>query len=108
MHLVVWEFELQPGSERSFETMYGPDGPWVGLFRRDPGWAGTELLRDTQNPKRYLTIDRWRSAQAYDSFLTAAGPEYQEIDRAGEGFTVIERLVGRFEIDPLPGVGWPS
>jgi heme-degrading monooxygenase HmoA len=102
MYLVVWEFEVQPGSERRFEAMYGPDGPWVGLFLRDPGWAGTELLRDTENPKRYVTIDRWHSAQAYDRFLAATASEYQDIDRAGEGFTVTERLVGRFELEPPP------
>lgn len=97
MHLIVWEFEVQSGAERRFETMYGPGGAWVSIFSRDPGWVGTELLRDTENPQRYLTIDRWHSAGAYDRFLAAAGLDYQQIDRAGEELTVTEHLVGRFE-----------
>ncbi len=98
MHLIVWEFHVQSGSQPKFEALYGPGGAWVSLFGRDPGWVGTELLRDTGNPERYLTIDRWRSAQSYDRFLAATGERYQQIDRAGEGITVTERLVGRFEI----------
>jgi hypothetical protein len=34
------------------------------LFRGDAEWLGSELLRDAENPRRYLTIDRWRSAHA--------------------------------------------
>jgi heme-degrading monooxygenase HmoA len=96
--LIVWEFQVQSGSHRKFEALYGPGGAWVSLFGRDPGWVGTELLRDAENPERYLTIDRWRSAQAYDRFLAAIGEEYQQIDLAGEQITVTESLVGRFDI----------
>jgi heme-degrading monooxygenase HmoA len=99
VHLIVWEFDVKPGAEGRFETMYGPDGEWVSLFRGDTGWLGSELLRDVENPHRYCTIDRWRSAHAYDRFQAAMKVRYERIDRLGEGLTVTERLIGRFEVD---------
>lgn len=101
MHLIIWEFQVRSGSQRRFESLYGPGGAWGSLFSRDPGWLGTELLRDNDMSDRYLTIDRWRSAQDYERFLASTGVEYRQIDRAGEGMTVVERLVGRFEVDTL-------
>jgi heme-degrading monooxygenase HmoA len=108
LYLIVWEFQVQPGSERRFEIMYGPNGAWVSLFSRDPDWVSTELLQDTQNAGRYLTVDRWRSAQAYERFLEARGVRYEQIDRAGEGITVTERLIGRFESEWADGEYPPS
>ncbi len=29
-----------------FESRYGPEGDWAQLFRRAPGYHGSELLRD--------------------------------------------------------------
>ena len=35
MFVALWEFEVKPGCEDRFETVYGPDGDWASLFRRD-------------------------------------------------------------------------
>ena len=35
MFVILWEFEVKPGYEKSFQTVYGPEGAWVQLFRRD-------------------------------------------------------------------------
>jgi hypothetical protein len=32
MFLILWEFEVKPGCEQSFESAYGPDGTWMRLF----------------------------------------------------------------------------
>jgi len=32
MFLVLWEFEVKPGSEQRFERVYGPGGDWDSLF----------------------------------------------------------------------------
>ncbi len=37
MFVILWEFEVKPGGEQSFESAYGPGGAWIQLFRRDPG-----------------------------------------------------------------------
>jgi hypothetical protein len=46
---------------------------------------------------RYLTIDRWQTAQAYEEFRAKYGAEYRELDGACEELTSDERLVGQFE-----------
>ena len=70
-YVYVWEFKVRPGCEAEFERNYGPDGSWVELFRAAHGYLDTILLRDLGRGRRYLTIDRWESEDAYRSFRTA-------------------------------------
>jgi heme-degrading monooxygenase HmoA len=92
MFVVIWEYEVRAGADAAFEALYGPDGAWVGLFRNHEGYLGTELLRGTD--RRYLSIDRWASAAAYDAFFAAAQPDYAAIDERGDALTLSERRVG--------------
>ena len=59
-----------------FERVYGTDGEWAGFFGQGRGYIGTELLRDVEAPGRYLVIDRWESADAYNTFAAAHRDEY--------------------------------
>ena len=45
-YVIVWEFLPAPGRHSDFEAAYGVDGPWVALFRRAPGYLGSELAAD--------------------------------------------------------------
>jgi heme-degrading monooxygenase HmoA len=94
--VIVWEFRVRPGAEEAFERAYGPEGDWERLFARGEGWLGTELLRDAEGGGRYLTVDRWASAQAYAAFRAAHGAAYEAVDGRCGALTVEERLVGRF------------
>ncbi|HEV8255177.1 MAG TPA: antibiotic biosynthesis monooxygenase family protein, partial [Vicinamibacteria bacterium] len=67
MH-VVWEFRVLPDKRYEFERRYGGDGDWARLFRLADGYAGTTLLRDAEDPGRYVTIDAWRDREAYAWF----------------------------------------
>jgi heme-degrading monooxygenase HmoA len=58
---IIWEFTVRDGRVAEFEKLYSATGSWAALFRRSPGFVGTALLRDTQTPHRYVTIDRWDS-----------------------------------------------
>jgi heme-degrading monooxygenase HmoA len=58
---------------------------------------GTELLRDTQVPHRYLTLDRWDSAASHASMRERSAKDYEALDRARERFTETERHIGVFE-----------
>lgn len=102
----VWEYEVREGCERAFEEAYGPEGTWVELFRRAPGYLRTELLRDREHPRRYLTVDSWESAEAWRSFREALGAEFEEIDARCEDLTVLERELGTF--DRLAGSSGPT
>jgi len=56
--VIVWEFRVKAGRKAEFEQRYGPRGDWAQLFRRSPAYRGTDLLRDTADANRYLTLDR--------------------------------------------------
>lgn len=95
--ILIWEFRPRPGREAEFLGAYGPGGAWTALFARGEGWLGTELARDTTDPARYVTIDRWTSCDAYDTFREKFAAEHAALDVACEAFTVHERRIGAFE-----------
>lgn len=57
----------------------------------------TELLRDPDQPHRYITIDRWVSSQDYEWFLLQWKTEYAIIDAQGEGLAEHEARLGKWE-----------
>jgi heme-degrading monooxygenase HmoA len=73
---LVFSYEVRDATE--FERVYGPEGEWAEFFRRSRGYIGTELLRDIEVPGRYLVIDRWESADAYNAFAAERQEEYME------------------------------
>ena len=96
-YLVAWEFRPKQGAEKGFETAYGPDGVWAKLFTQGEGFIRTELNRDLNNPRRYLTLDLWASKQAYDRFRYDHRQEYEAIDAQCEELTEEETELGHFE-----------
>jgi heme-degrading monooxygenase HmoA len=73
---LVFSYEVRDSAE--FERVYGPEGEWAGFFRGGRGYVGTELLRDVEAPGRYLVVDRWESAEAYNAFIAEHREEYME------------------------------
>jgi heme-degrading monooxygenase HmoA len=71
---LVFRYEVRDSEE--FERVYGPEGEWAQFFRAGRGYIGTELLRDLEEPERYLVIDRWESVDAYNAFLSEHQAEY--------------------------------
>jgi heme-degrading monooxygenase HmoA len=74
MIALVFSYEVRETGE--FERVYGPDGEWAQFFAGAAGYIGTELLRDIELPSRFLVIDRWESAEAYNTFAEANREEY--------------------------------
>ena len=97
----LWEFIVKTDHVEEFRQRYGPSGPWVALFRRAPGYLDTLLLRDRANPARFITIDRWASAEAHRSFHSAFSIEYAELDARYADLTVQETSLGEFD-ETLP------
>jgi heme-degrading monooxygenase HmoA len=97
LFVTLWQFEVKPGSEELFEKAYGPDGEWVQLFRRDPRYRGTRLLRDVGRERVYLTMDEWESRAAYGDFQKRFTAEYAKLDRECEGMMVGEQHLDEFE-----------
>jgi heme-degrading monooxygenase HmoA len=97
MFLALWEFEVKPGHEQRFERAYGPDGEWVRLFRGDANYQGTRLLHDPSRDGIYVTLDFWRSREAYERFRQTTAERYAEIDAECEGLSSPETHLGSFE-----------
>jgi heme-degrading monooxygenase HmoA len=98
MFVILWEFEVKPGSEERFQRAYGPEGQWARLFERDPHFRGTQLRRDPTRPLFYFTIDIWDSEIAYQQFLEANRASYVNLDRSSEKLTLQERKVLSFNL----------
>jgi quinol monooxygenase YgiN len=94
---ILWDFKVGSGKEAEFERHYGPEGTWVQLFRRSPAFLGTSLLRDREVRGRYLTVDRWKDLESYDSFQEEYAAEYKRIDAEMESLTQWEKKLGVFE-----------
>jgi heme-degrading monooxygenase HmoA len=92
---LVFSYEVHDAAE--FERVYGIDGEWAEFFREGQGYVGTELLRDAEAPGRYLVIDRWESADAYNAFVAERREEYMERVDATRFLYDSELRFGTFE-----------
>jgi heme-degrading monooxygenase HmoA len=104
MHAILWQFQARAGFEQEFEATYGPAGVWARFFQQAAGYRGTQLLRDLKAPGRYVTIDRWTTLAAFDSFRKQHAAEYDAIDRECEHLTAQEIALGSFGVlgEPPP------
>lgn len=96
MYLILWEFIVGEGQQSAFEGVYGEGGEWVRFFRRAQGYLGSELLHDEEAPGRYISIDRWVSAQVYRQFRQENSEEYNALDLRCEELTEHESFLGAF------------
>jgi heme-degrading monooxygenase HmoA len=97
-YVLVWEFRVRAEFESAFEAAYGPTGEWAKLFARATGYLGTDLLRDARGTGRYLTIDRWVSAEAFERFRAEHGDEYVQLDARCEPWTEQETAIGAWTL----------
>ena len=97
MFVILWEFEVKPGCEQSFESANGPEGAWPQLFRRDSGYLKTLLRKDPSRIRMYLTLDFWHSESAFQSFQSANCEAYLALNRSTEGLTFRETQLGSFK-----------
>ena len=97
MYWVVWSYDVKPAQLKAFERVYGPDGDWVRLFQRAPGFAGTELRRESDRRAHYLTIDRWQTRADYQRFRDTFRMDYEVLDTRCGRLTEYEKKVGDFE-----------
>lgn len=95
---VLWEFRVRPERRREFEERYGSDGTWAAFFRGGRGYGESILLRDREEPDRYLTIDVWTDLESYRAFSDQHAGEYREIDQRCQELTLEERSLGLFEV----------
>jgi hypothetical protein len=94
MFVALWEYEVKPGCEESFQSAYSPQGDWVRLFQADPHFRETRLLRDLSRPRFY-----WDSETLFEQFKAANQAAYAAIDRVAEALTLSERHLSSFNLE---------
>ena len=97
MLVIVWEYMARPDRIDEFESLYRPDGPWVELFRKSPGFVSTTLMRDIRDANRFVIADRWNSEESYEAFKKDFATEYESLSARGERTHRAEHLIGRFD-----------
>jgi heme-degrading monooxygenase HmoA len=95
----IWNFQVRSDRLEDFLRHYDRSGAWAVLFRRAPGYIGTRLLRDCNDPLHFLTVDDWETEEHYRAFRARFSSEYDALDRICQGLTVDETPVGQF-LDP--------
>ncbi len=95
----IWEYLVRLECVPDFEAAYGSQGAWVKLFKRARGYVRTELHRDRRDAQRFLTIDYWESAEAWETFRADFSSEFEALDAHCAAFTLEEREIGR--LDPI-------
>ena len=98
MFVVIWQFEIAPDKIAEFEAAYGSEGSWAKLFRTSKDYLGTELLRDAYIPGSYVTIDRWKSEDAFRAFRREHDQAYEVLDRACDDLTSQETRIGAYTV----------
>jgi heme-degrading monooxygenase HmoA len=96
MYVMIWAYQVKADCVAEFEKSYGEDGAWVELFKNGNGFLGTELLSDLRDRYRYITIDRWVSSEAYNSFQAKWQDEYKALDERCKSLTDSESFLGTF------------
>jgi quinol monooxygenase YgiN len=95
---IVWEFRVRPEHIERFERTYGEQGEWARLFRMDPDFIRSDLLRDPEQTGRYLTLDHWKTRAAYGAFRKKFRDQYAKIDALCEQYTLSERHIGDYDL----------
>jgi len=95
---VVQEFLVEEEARGQFELAFGPGGAWSSLFARSPGFRGTTVLRDTKDPRRYLTITLWTSAAHRARALAENRAECAELQATFDAWTESKVDLGVFRV----------
>jgi heme-degrading monooxygenase HmoA len=94
----VYEFVVKEQARGRFELAYGPGGAWSSLFADSPGFRGATLLRDTEDPRRYLAIDVWDTESHRAQALAERGDDYAALEAAFDDWTESRAELGAFRV----------
>ncbi len=95
-YLIIWTYRVDPEQRQTFEAAYGPTGAWAALFERADGFLGVDLLRSADDDGQYVTIDRWTSQRAFESFNAVFAAQYRLLDDRLAGIAATQERVGAF------------
>ena len=93
----IWEFHVKEGCERQFEAMNRYN--WPNLFEKSRGrYHGTDIARNLETPRIYVTVDKWDSEEDFNKFLEAHKEEYDILDEIHKDVYESVRHVGWIDL----------
>jgi len=92
----IWEYIVKEEHLEEFKRIYGPAGDWTQLFIKADGYIATDLHQDISNPKRFMTVDFWKTTDDRDNFRNQFSKEFRALDEHCESLTKREKLIGDF------------
>lgn len=95
---IIWQFVVKEEARGQFELMYGRGGAWSKLLEGCSGYHGTALLRDTDDPRRYLAVDFWDKPEQREQELAEREADFAELDAAIADWTESRAEVGAFRV----------
>mgnify|MGYP001828614795 CR=1 FL=1 len=101
---IICEYLVREQARGQFELAFGPGGAWSKLFSRSPGFRGATVLRDANDPRRYLAIEVWDSGDQRDQALVEGQDGYAGLLAALEEWTETRTELGTFSVLAQAGV----
>jgi len=95
---IISEYIVHEADRGQFELVFARGGAWSKLFARQRGFRGTSLLRDEEDPGRYLIIDFWDSSTDWKDAIAESQSEYSELMATLSTWTQSKARLGIFEI----------
>jgi quinol monooxygenase YgiN len=99
---VVWQFDVQDGSEEAFEKLHGADGAWTALSRRSRSFLGSSFLKDLATPGRYLLLEYWSEMFVYEKHLADFSADVEELRTRRADMVVETTTFGIFDALDVP------
>ncbi len=94
----VQEFVVKKDARGEFELLFGPGGAWSRRLAHCPGFRGTILLRDTEDPRRYLAIELWEEEGRRERSLAEQQADTFDLADAVAMCTESRRELGSFRL----------
>ncbi|MEP2023011.1 MAG: antibiotic biosynthesis monooxygenase [Reichenbachiella sp.] len=96
MYKVIWRYKVKAEFIKDFLKIYDANGEWVQLFSKSSDFIKTALFNDVNADQYFLTIDYWKSKEAYQNFYKQHHKEIKQIDVMGDQMTLLEEKLDEF------------
>lgn len=96
MYKVIWRYKVKAEFVKDFLKIYDSSGEWVQIFSESSDFIKTELFNDVNAHQYFLTIDYWKSKEAYENFYLSYKNKLDSIDAKGNCLTISEEKIGEF------------
>jgi hypothetical protein len=81
MIAIMWHFDVKPGKEAEFETLYGAEGEWTALNRDTRSYLGTSFLKDQNQSSHYIVIEYWSEMLVYEAHRSYRSSAIDALER---------------------------